>query len=185
MNLKLVMIFFFLSIFSVQAQTSEKNKCYTYLKNNYKQYRIHKFFSINKKDTLSVNTARYECVYSTLYLNKVMFDKYGKWDELYRLAEPKQVVLVWNNIKLFDDSEIKYTIATSGLEGDGLMYTSVFVFDENNNDMFSESSTKKDFLLRYFGKLIKKNKSSNKDFYKVYWKEVDIKKWEKLYGKSK
>jgi len=184
MRTKLVFILLFLGFLNIHAQTETKIKCNRYLKNNYKESSIHKFSSINEKDTLTINVARYECVYSTFYLDKVMFDKYGKWDNFYRLKSPNQIVLTWNNIKLFEDSDVEYLVATSGLEDGVSMYTSVFVFDENNNDMFSEASPKRDFLLNYFGEMIRNNKSRKKDFYDVFWKEADIEKWKMLYGKS-
>ena len=174
-----------LPLFSLQAQSENVKKCNRYLVNNYKRTSIDKFSTIIERDTIIINTAKYYCSYSSLYLHKAMFDQYGKWDITYQLKNPKQRVLVWNNIKLFTDSNISYTVATSGLEDEKGMFTSVFVFDENNKDMFSETSNKRDYLLNYFGEMIKNNKSRKKEFYKVFWKEVDIEKWEKLYGKSK
>jgi hypothetical protein len=61
------------------------------------------------------------------------------------------------------------------------------VFDKKNKDLLSDQSEYKTKLIEYFSEMIKTNNSKKRDFYEIYWKTVDPKRWEQIkqYQKNK
>jgi hypothetical protein len=139
-----------------------------------------KFESIVNTDTILLNQIKFECVFSAMYIKKGMYDKFGKWNsEIYPKGQPHPILL-WNDLKLFQNDTTEFKVAANGLENSETIYASVLVFDKNGKDLLSESSEYKPQLIQYFSDLIRTDNPDKKDFYEVYWKKVDPKRWEEI-----
>ena len=157
-----------------------EKRCLSILKNNYKTILDAKFKSIVNKDTLFLNEIRYECVYSAMYTQKGMYDRFGKWDEEIYTTAKQHPILLWNNVKLFPNDTTEFTVAANGLESFETIYASVLVFDKQNKDLLSENSEYKTKLIEYFSDMIRSNNTGKEDFYEIYWKTVDPKRWKQI-----
>ncbi|WP_298422290.1 hypothetical protein [uncultured Kordia sp.] len=159
---------------------SAKASCQQILKNDYSQIIMDNFASVVNNDTLYINEVKYRCVHSASYTKKVMFDRFGKW---HKVAFPdnnsRHPNLIWNNVKLLDDVDKKFTVVTRGEESRQTIYASVMIFDENGNDMLAENSTLRFRLIELFGYYIKENKN-DRTFFDAYWKMVDKKQWNEI-----
>lgn len=158
--MKTVSILIFL--FGTASFAQETDKCNFILKENkFSTAKVKSVESIVGQDTIAINELRFTCTICACTTGQIMFDRFGKWSK----ALPNKM-LVWQNVKLFDDSNKKYTVATSGNESFQSLYSSVMVFDENNQDMLREESSK---IISYFTEMIhKNNKSKEKKFMKEY-----------------
>ena len=157
-----------------------EKRCKSILKNDYKTILEEKFVSIVDNDTIRLNEVKYECVHSTFYTSKGMYDRFGKWNhEIYPNGK-HHPILFWNNVKLFPNDTTEFMVATNGLESMKTIYTSVLVFDKKNKDLLSDESEYRTKLIAYFSKMIKSNTSEKGDFYEVYWTTVDPKRWEQI-----
>lgn len=157
-----------------------EKKCNSILKNDYQNIIEDKFKSIVNNETIYLNEVKYKCVHSSFYIQKGMYDRFGKWDKEIFPKGINRPILLWNNIKLFPNDSTEFTVAANGLESIGTIYTSVLVFDNNNVDLLAENSNYKAKLIDYFSEMIKSNNSNKKDFYDLYWKTFDPKRWEEL-----
>ncbi|GAL81556.1 hypothetical protein JCM19274_401 [Algibacter lectus] len=54
------------------------------------------------------------------------------------------------------------------------------ILDEKEKDVLTEQNEEKIALTNFFGELIKNHNPEKKDFYEVYWKMVDPKRWEEI-----
>ena len=168
----------FLSCSSSQKAVKE-TKCPKIYESNFTEILNEKYRAINNNDTTAINEIRFECVYSALYTHKVMYDKYGKWNKEIYPSNRNYPILMWKNIDLFSNGK-RYTILTNGLEEWKHIYASVMVLDENEDDILSEQTDEKIAVTNLFAELIKNNNPEKKDFYEVYWKMVDPKRWETI-----
>ena len=174
-----VIITILISSCSASKSSSDEYRCNKYYKNNYVEILNKKFETISSSnDTVIFNEVRYQCVYSAFFTSKVMYDKFGKWDQAIFPENSRHPVLLWNDVSLFADSK-KYDVFTFGEESFKHIYASVMVFDQENKDLFAEESEEKAKLTAYFGELLRNQDSEKKSFYEVYWKTVDPKFWEK------
>jgi len=175
----------FLSCSSSQKAIKE-TKCPKIYKNKFTEILNEKYVTVNGKDTTKINEIRYECVYSAFYTHKAMYDKYGKWDKEIFPSNRNRPILMWNNIDLLSNGK-KYTVLTNGLEEWKHIYASVMILDEEERDVLTEQTEEKIALTNFFGELIKNHNPKKKDFYEVYWKMVDPKRWEQIkkYQKNK
>lgn len=178
-SIYLIFITFILASCSSVNNVTEK-RCKSILKNDYKNILEDKFVSVVNNDTILLNEVKYECVYTAMYTQKGMFDRFGKWDKEIYPSGKRHPILLWNNIKLFPNDTTEFIVAANGLESVETIYASVLVFDKNNNDLLSENSKFKSELIEYFSELIKSNNLKKRDFYEIYWKTVDPKHWEKI-----
>jgi hypothetical protein len=177
-------IYFTFLIFIVFSCSSsqkiiKKERCTKIYKNGYTKILNEKYETISVNDTTTFNEVRFECVYSALYTHKVMFDKFGKWDKAIYTNNKKHPILMWKKVDLFSNGK-KYNVFTNGIEEWEHIYASVMVFDENETDLLSNDSSEKEGLTNYFADSIKNLEGDKKDFYEVYWKMVDPKRWKKL-----
>jgi hypothetical protein len=108
-----------------------------------------------------------------------MFDKFGKWDYSVTVKNKRHPMLVWEKIKPFEDSNKSYTIVASGHEDMKNIYTSFLVLDESAQDVLIDENEKIKFK-NYFTNAIKSDNSKKRDFYEVYWNEVDPERWKLL-----
>jgi len=153
-----------------RQKTSNPNTPYIY-KNGFENFEIKPILTINKKDSTYINELRFNAVFSALYTNKLMYDKYGKWDNEVWPDGATLPVLVWNKRKLIESQNELYSVITNGTESEQEMYASVIVFDSKNRDCLTKISNVKDSLINYFSDEIR-NLGSSKKFYAVYWKMV-------------
>lgn len=151
--------------FSFYAQGQWKNK---YPKNSFKSVNIENFISIVNNEPVILKELRFSGVHDRYYLHKGMFDNFGVWTQsIY--AKQYDTLLVWNDVKLFNNSDKLFKVATKGHREGSHVFTSVLIFDENNRDQFIPQSELKNQLTTYFTNLIKNNDASNVDFYIAYW----------------
>lgn len=179
---KIVLIFSVLGILMACSATKNKpeRRCKTFPENNFVTIVEDKFQSVVNKDTVFINEVKYECVHTAFYTQKIMYDKFGKWDTAIYPNDDTHPILVWEDVQLFPNNPTKFKVAARGLESRETTYASVIVYDEKNNDALADDSVHKQNLISYFGNSIRANNSEKKDFYEVYWTTVDKKTWEKL-----
>ena len=152
----------------------DKNSLLNNSNNDFKNITNEKYLAVVNNDTISINQIKYNYVYSAFLLNKIMFDKFGKWDEARFKKNERHPVLVWKNVQLFPNHETNYMIATyGGGEEDHKIYTSVMVFDEDGKDLLAGNLTLRNDVNEYFTELIRKNDENKKKFYSIYWRDVD------------
>lgn len=145
-----------------------------YLNNEFRNITNDKYVAIVNKDTISITQIKYNCVFTEFLSKKVMFDKFGIWDEARYKENERHPILVWRNVQLFSNDETKYMVATTGGgEEEYKIYTSVMVFDESGKDLLAINSNLKNYIAKYFTKLIRNNDENKNEFYSIYWKEVD------------
>ena len=179
--MKNALIIFALVIVSSCSPTKQisYSKCPSMDENYYENILEDKFKTVIKNDTIQLNVIKFLCVRTAFYLDKGMFDKFGKWHQTIH-PDGKTPFLLWQRVKLFSNDTTKFTVATRGYEGLETIYTSVLVFDENNKDLLADNSEYKSKLIEYFSNMIHTNDKRKKDFYEHYWKEIDPARWEEL-----
>jgi len=148
--------------------------------NDFKDITNDKYVASVNKDTISITQIKYNYVYTEFLLKKIMFDKFGKWDESRYKENERHPVLVWKQVKLFPNRDTLYMVAaTGGGEAEQKIYSSVMVFDEQGRDLLAINSELRNDVTEYFTELIQQNNNNKKEFYSVYWKEVDPKFYKK------
>jgi len=110
---------------------------------------------------------KFNAVASAMYTQKIMFDKFGKWTTAVPSGNNNGFILIWENIKLFDDKEELFTIMASGTESWEEMLASVMAFDSKNNDCLTEKSEFKKEIIDYFSNAII-HLNNDKIFYEKY-----------------
>lgn len=165
-----VSIFIFLLSSCTSLKLKPEKRCYKILKNDYKRVLIEDFESIVGKDTLLLNELKFECVLTSMYIKKEMFDRFRKWHQAIQHKKQVHPMLLWRDVQLFENDTTKFTVAANGVENMKTIYASVLVFDKKNNDLLSEKSKYKSKLIAYFSNLIRSNNSKKRDFYEVYRK---------------
>ncbi len=173
----LVVFSIFVSCFSTKSTEKRHGLI---IKNSYRAVYEDKFKSVVNNDTVILNEIKYESVYTAFYIQKGMYDRFGKWNKAIYTKDETHPILLWNNVKLFPNDTTKFIVAASGLESDKTIYASVLVFDNNSRDLLSEASKYKTRLIDYFSEMIKSNNSNKKDFYEVYWNDFNTRRVEKM-----
>ncbi len=154
-----------------RSRTSNPNIPYIY-KNGFSDYKIVKQITLNGKDTSFVYTLKFNAVSSAMYTQKIMFDKFGKWTTAVPAGDNRNLILIWENVKLFDDKEELFSVAACGIEGWGEMFASVMVFDSKNNDCLSNNSIYLNEIITLFSNNIQ-NLNNDDTFYKIYLSIID------------
>ncbi len=83
-------------------------------KNGFKSFEIkrNKNFLLNEK--AYPNSLFYYATYSSFYTRKVMYEKFGNWDQNYYYKGKKTPFLIWRKVKLFPDkNQYFYVVALS------------------------------------------------------------------------
>ncbi len=168
----LLAILLLLSCSSSKKISNEKDKCPRVYKNSYTNILNETYTTVYKNDTINYSEVRFECVNSAFKTHKVVFDKYGKWDDVIFPSNSNQPILIWNNLDLLSNGK-KYTVYTNGKESWKHIYASVMVFDEYENDALKGSSPEKQKLIECFSKLIKRNKLGKVDFHDAFKKMIN------------
>ncbi|SDX24055.1 hypothetical protein [Aequorivita viscosa] len=184
----LLFLFATATIFSCStSQTIPENRrvsnCKKNFKNDFSKIEFHESFLNIDNKTEKVTEAKFFCLYSFLQTKKVMFDIYGKWNTESVLKGNHHPLLIWSSIPLLEDSSEKFIIITTGEENyNQETYASISILDENGRDALAVNSEYKSELIKIFSDLIRNTNHEDKEFYKVYLKQVSPKKWKKLYS---
>ena len=140
--------------------------------NGYSRYELDAYYSsFNGKKTKTYE-GKFHCPFTTFYTAKVLYDKYGKWDQVVFYEDGRNEKLLWSNIQLFKDSKDKYSIAASGYEDEWDMYASIIVFDKKGKDMLQPTNPLSKEIMDLIGEMIQNNDEKNQDFYDEYAEEV-------------
>jgi len=183
---KQILLFSFLvtSFNGIIAQGNIVKECKSKLKKNDFQIVETDLFDLIYNDgTIPRHEVKFKCVYSAIYTSKVMYDHFGKWDEMFFPEHLSPAILIWRKVKLFPDDNQLYTVVTHGKEEEFMTYTSIMVSDQQGNDVLEEGALALK-AIDYFKKAIRANNDKERAFYKAYWKEANPDKWKKLYGKG-
>ena len=158
-----------------RVKTSNPALPYLY-KNGYKDYEVKPFLSIIEKDSIYIHELRFNAVYSYGYTEKALFDKFGRWDKYLRACEDCGESLIWENVKLFKDSDELYTIAASGAKNCDEVYASVVIFNTKQEDCLAESYEKREAIIEHFSKAIR-HLNNDMSFYRdIYYQRKDFMK---------
>ncbi len=171
--------FLFWGCFSSQSYTYKSGDidCISSDKNEFAQMAMgYRTFLLNG-DSTTFNEMRFHCVNDEMDIKRVMFDTYGRWNKVRYPDDSKYPILIWEDVELLAN-DIEYDVFADGIESEGISYSSVMVFDEQNLDVFSQESVV-DSLSKHFMVLVKKKKGAS-SFYEQYWKMVDPEHWERL-----
>lgn len=144
------------------------------------------FKSIVNSDTVFINEIKFECVHSSFYIQKAMYDRFGRWNKSIKPLQ-RSTILIWEKVTLFENDTIQFTVAGMGEENYQTIYASVMVFDQNNQDMLAINSPYRERLINYFSKAIRNDNIQKRSFYEVYWKTFDPERWEEIqkYNKAR
>ena len=106
---------------------------------------------IVKEDTISFNELRFYKIQSAMDGMKLMYLNYGKWDEKTVSKYQYNINrIVWRDRKLFIDDNEKFTVIADGTETLGKYFSSLMVFDSNENDCFADNHPYKERLTELF-----------------------------------
>jgi len=154
-----------------RVKTRNPHTPYIY-ENGYKNFKIKPVFSIQNNELSHIHELRFYAVYSAMYTKKLMYEKYGKWDEEVWLDGSRTPILIWNNRKLIESSDELYSVAANGTESMDEIFASVIVTDSKDRDALAANYVAKDSLIKYFAYGIK-NLSGNDEFYELHRKRVE------------
>ena len=155
----------------IAQKTANPNTPYIY-KKGFLNYNILKIPVIQKNDTITLNELKFNAVFSAMYTKKVMYDKFGKWTKEIRPNNKPHPILLWENVKLFEDENKLFSVYASGDENWNEIYASVLVYDDQKNDCLKENNLLKEKVVNYFSNGIQ-NLNNNQEFYDIYWKSVN------------
>ena len=165
---------------SAPKKVTGLKKCNSLNRTGYDSFIIEKFKSKVNNSTILVNELKYECVNTAMLTKKIMYDTFGKWDKEIYPKRKSHPILVWENIKLFYNDTVKFTVATNGIESYKYINASVLVFDKEYKDALAKVSKYKSKLISYFSDMIHSNNTKKKDFYEIYWKTVSPEHWKRI-----
>lgn len=140
-------------------------------------YGIVKTKFVVEKDTISVNELQF---YKTIVGNygtlELMYENYGLWNKRKKYRK-----FVWEDIKLFDEDNMTFTIIAQPVElrhyydKHGVVighpcYAMLMVFDSNGKDCFKADYPNKEKITDLFFDKIKKihKKSNSEHYYKLF-----------------
>ena len=132
---------FFTGIMSTNAQ--EKNEKY------FTEYRVESF-------------------QTSLVAKKMMYDWFGKWDNVLYTQDNK-ALLVWTNRKIINEAPETFNIIASSIENEDEMFGTIQILTSQNEDALAKESPYRESLNQY-EKTKKKKKKKSKKFFKEYHK---------------
>jgi len=138
---------------------------YTY-KNGYKNITLGQ---VDVGGNEEVYQLQFHATHSSSYIQKLMFDKFGMWDQAGKPGAQSSIVLIWRDVTLLEDSDMTFTVVTSGKETFQEVYSSVAVFTVDREDALAKDVGLRRPLVEFFAEGIK-GLNSNKSFYKEYKK---------------
>ena len=150
----------------IAQKTANPNIPYIYI-NGFLNYIIEKTQVVLKNDTINLNELKFNAVGSAFYTKMVMYNKFGKWTKQVRSNDENHPILLWENVKLFENEDKLFTIYANGDENWKEIYASVLISDDEENDCLKEENLYKNRIIDYFSNSIK-NLNNKKDFSNVY-----------------
>ena len=97
----------------IAQKTDNPNAPYIY-KNGFLNYDIIKTPLTVKNNTINLNELRFNAVLSAMYTKKVMYDKFGKWAKEIRPNNKTHPILLWENVKLFENENKLFNVYANG-----------------------------------------------------------------------
>ena len=158
------MIYFLLSLLSLNFVYGQYRNPFP--ENSFEKVEITNFYSIVEGDTITFKELKFTGVRSRYYVQKGLYDRFGKWDQAIYSYD---TLLVWNKVKLFKDDNTLFKVVGKGGRKRVHPNTSVLVFDQNENDLLANNSEYLIRLKNYFSTLIRANNDSKVDFYIEFW----------------
>ena len=139
---KLILLFIlFTGIISANAQ--EKNEKY------FTEYRVESF-------------------QTSLVAKKMMYDWFGKWDNVLYTQDNK-ALLVWTNRKIINETPETFNIIASSIENEDEMFGTIQILTSQNEDALAKESPYREYL-NEFVKTLSKQENKSKKFFKEYLK---------------
>lgn len=171
----------FLCVACSASNTRENQKvCSRTYTNDFKSIVYEQFPKAITKDSLQLNEARFECINTSFAVKKALYDTYGIWDKTIYIEGQKHPILIWNYRMLVAGQKEQYNIAAYGAEEKNTIYSSAMVFSNSGEDLLNSTSEDIKKIINKLSQLIKDNNSKKRDFYEVYWTEVDPIAWERM-----
>lgn len=176
------MISFSIVLYSCKTQKieePEKISCRTYQIEDLKQVSYHERF-IEDIFNKSFNEVRF-CNYHPSIIAEITYEKSGKWNKIIRTGKKKPSILLWNNIYIEGIGK-PLNFATTTYDD---KFSAVMIFDDEGNDMLSNTSGKKVFLINYLIYEINSyDKIHKSDYSKESWKAINLKSYKKHHFKD-
>ena len=124
----------------------------------------------NAQEIASIPLTEYkvESFQTSLVTKKMMFDWFGKWDNV-AYTKNNDIILIWTNRKIINEANETFMIITSNKENEEEMYGTIQILSSNNQDALAENSPYREYLTEFL-KTISKQENKNKKFYKEYLK---------------
>jgi len=128
-------------------------------------------FEIKREDkTKAVTQIGFENRSTSFSKKRAFFQAYGGWDSVIYLDGDSHPILVWNAVKLIDESEDLFTIYADGIEDYSLTLGSLMVFSRTGEDALENKALREEIVTKT--KRLICDSTQNEAFYDVYWLEV-------------
>lgn len=150
-------------------------ECDKIFKNGFSGVRTIARISLNS-DT--IHEVRYQCVFSSFYTQKLMYDRFGKWDSAVEIGKFSRL-LKWKNVDLFDDGRV-FSVYADGVENDFESFASILVFDEKMNDVLNYQHEDRQSVIELIGVWIRQNEDKNEEFYEKYYTTFFPERWKEI-----
>ena len=128
---------------------------------------------LKDKDSKYLNQLNFYATYSSFYSGQLMYENFGDWNKYIKYRG--NLILVWENVILFPNTNEKFTVYAFGYEcttcePDGKsIYTSFSVTNSLGKDCLVNSQNElKNKIINFFSSKIKNLTNSN-IFYNKYW----------------
>ncbi len=118
-------------------------------KSRFDTYEISPSLSLEKLYPTTINELKFMPNFDSKDAQLLMFQKFGKWDNAISIKR-SHPLLVWTNLKMFNNSDELYTVGVSGERKEKMYYCSAFVLNSNDEDCLIENSMVKDSLISFF-----------------------------------
>jgi hypothetical protein len=166
----------------IRIKTYSKKSSYPYIhKNGYKSYKITVSKTVKDKNSFFANELIFYSTYSSFYTRKLMYEKFGNWNNNLFIRGIRTPFLIWNKVKLFANKDAYYYVVAGGFECTTCdeydsIYASIMILDENKNDCLSNKNLElKKEIIGFFSKGIT-NLTNSTEFYDKFWNVVNTKK---------
>lgn len=153
-------------------------------KNEFERIVADQYTYVTNNDTVFINFTKFKGA-DPFHISKLMYDKFGKWDEARYQEGERHPFLVWKSVPLFEDNPTRYFVVTSGEESRKSTNAAIMVFDQKMNDLLAKDSPQKDKINARIAKFICETGWEDRSFYRVYWKDVDPDFYQSYYLGSK
>ena len=85
-------------------KSANPNIPYIYV-NGFKDCNIKPHLSIQDKDSVYVNELKFNAVYCAMYSQKIMYDRFGKWNKVIDMGKSHSTILLWEKVNLFKNNK--------------------------------------------------------------------------------